>query len=187
MSASREAFHGDGEPTHEDVLAAFRRQFDKLEFPEQATDAEIAAILAPRVPLDMGSCGPNQLSIGIKMTAKSWRFWAHWLDVLPSSTRKPVLSGKRAFVKAAREAFGIGFPAPNRGAAIETLAIPPALHHRGEGMKGEILPPAGVDLEGLLAPVEGDTFLDWPDFERECSRRARSCPQAWCRSWSHHR
>ncbi|MYE58954.1 MAG: hypothetical protein F4X35_05160 [Alphaproteobacteria bacterium] len=43
----------------------------------------------------------------------------------------------------------------------------------GESMKGEILPPAGAALAELLAPVEDDTMLAWPDFERECTTRAQ--------------
>ena len=172
MSASREDRYGDREVTREDVLQAFRREHARCKFPEQATDAEIQAILSSQVPMEAGSCGPNEMSAHCKMTAREWKFWAHWVHVMPELYERPMLSGKRAFVKAAREAFGIGFPAPNRGAAIETLATPPALHHKGGEMKGEILPPAGVDLEGLLAPLD-DHELDWPEFDRLCGELAQ--------------
>ena len=39
-------------------------------------------------------------------------------------------------------------------------------------MTGEVLPPAGVDLEGLLAPLD-DYELGFHDFERECARRTQ--------------
>lgn len=42
-------------------------------------------------------------------------------------------------------------------------------------MKGEILPSEGAIVEALLAPLHVDEtgYMDWPDFERECTRRAQ--------------
>ena len=100
------------EPTRQEVLDAFRRRFDRHEFPKRATDAEIAAILTPRSPVDGGSSGPGRLAEHCKMTKAVWKYWASWMEICPQIKEKPVLSGKRAFVKAAREAFDIGAPLP---------------------------------------------------------------------------
>ena len=162
-SATREELYGDGEPTRDDVLAAFRRRFDSRDFPGRATDAEIAAILSPPVPLDAGFCGPGSAADHVKMNANTWKFWVHWTDLNPQIRQKPVLSGRRAFVQAAREAFGIGIPAPNRGTAIETLAMP---------VGGEVLPPPYMNLDGLLAPLD-DHELSWGEFDRICSGLAQ--------------
>ena len=107
-----------GEPTREDVLEVFRRKFRDCEFPRRATDAEIQAILTPRVHREEGSCGPGIISDHLKMTAREWKLWAHWNDACPEVGHKPVLSGKRAFVTAAREAFGIAMPG-----AIDTMPV----------------------------------------------------------------
>ena len=121
-----------GEPTREDVLEVFRRKFRDCEFPRQATGAEIQAILTPRVRREEGSCGPGTISDHLKMTDREWKLWAHWNDVCPEVGHKPALSGKRAFIKAAREAFGIGMPG-----AVDTLAMP---------VEGEVLPPVGAAM-----------------------------------------
>ncbi len=145
-----------GEPTREDVLAAFREEFRRREFPDRATDAEIQAVLFKCEILDGVHVGPGHPARRIRMTEHEWKFWVHWDNLNPSIREKPALSGKRAFVQAAREAFGIGIPAPNRGAAIETLALPVA---------GEVLPPEG---DTLIAAFSGlDEQAPWTGEEND--------------------
>ena len=137
-----------GEPTREDLLEVFRRKFRDCKFPRQATDAEIQAILTPRVHREEGSCGPGTISDHLKMTAREWKLWAHWNDACPEVGHKPVLSGKRAFVTAAREAFGVAMPG-----AIETMPV-------------EVLPPEEADT--LHATFNGLGVDDpWTDQENE--------------------
>ncbi len=104
-----EVLKGDGAPSRADVLEAFRHQFRSREWPEQASDAEIAEILHWH-DFDGGTAGPGRPATHLKMSDASWRFWVHWTNFNPSVREKPVLSGRQQFVACAREAFGIRPP-----------------------------------------------------------------------------